>query len=432
MMRSLISPILLCCVSAAVVGFAQQPPIASKRLPPPKGKYEVGRIGYDWTDPSRPDPLPSKPSTAHRELMVYVWYPTDKSNQNQPAEYLPGAQSIAKSSASENLEKFWGTAWPLIVSGHIETDTSEKPAIAKTKQRFPLIVFSPGLGVSSTTYTTLIQEVVSRGYIVASIEPTYEVPAVAFPDGHVVAFREEMTGRKQPTPPGETREQFLKRLHAFDAPHIDRWAADVRFVIDQVTLLNAAAKNAAPFSGRVDLNEIAAWGHSFGGRAAARACQLDRRLKACLNADGLGPDGPIFTFEGARLPAQPFMWMEVFHEPPTDAQLAPYGMTRKDWDKNHQAQLAINEQELKECPGGSYHVSINLPDIGHFSFTDQPLIQAEKKEDIDNAAHSLDVIEDYTIAFFDRYLKQGKNGLLDTKAERPVGITIETFSPAHQ
>jgi hypothetical protein len=267
---------------------------------------------------------------------------------------------------------------------------------------------------------------------VASIEPTYEVPAVAFPDGRVVPFSEAATGRKQPTPPGETREQFVQRMHAFDAPHFDKWAADVRFTIDQITLVNVAGKNAAPFSGRADLNNIAAWGHSFGGRAAPRACQLDRRIKACLNADGLGPDGPIFTYEGASLPSQPFLWMEVFHEPPTDAQLAPYKMTRKDWDKNHQVQLAVDEQELKGCPGGSYHVSINLPGIEHSSFTDLPLIEAEKKEDIDNAVRSLGVIEDYTIAFLDRYLKQGKGELLDGATVRPAGVVLERFAPTSQ
>jgi hypothetical protein len=55
--------------------------------------------------------------------------------------------------------------------------------------------------------------------------------------------------------------------------------------------------------------------------------------------------------------------IDVFHGPPTDAQLAPYKMTRKDWEKDHQAQLATNNQQLKDCPGGSYHVSINLPGI---------------------------------------------------------------------
>ncbi|MGA8503408.1 MAG: hypothetical protein WB683_17785, partial [Candidatus Sulfotelmatobacter sp.] len=412
MTRAKISAVFFCSVYASVFCIAQQPASASKRLPAPRGKYAVARIGYDWVDRSRPETLSPIPD-AHREIMVYVWYPAERGRKSKAADYLPGSESIARSSEGESMKSFWGDDWELVVSGRVETDTSETSPIAEGKELFPLIVFSPGLGVPSTAYTALIEEVVSHGYIVASIEPTYEVPAVVFPDGRVVPFSDAASGRHLPAPPGETREKFVQRMHAFDAPHFDRWAADIRFAIDQVTSVNVARKDAAPYSGRVDLNNVAAWGHSFGGRAAPRACQLDRRIKACLNADGLGPDGPIFTYAGVGLPSQPFLWMEVFHEPPTDAQLAPYKMTRKDWDKNHQTQLAVDEQELRACPGGSYHVSINLPGIEHSSFTDVPLIESENKEDADNAVRSLGVIEDYTIAFFDRYLKQGKSELLD-------------------
>jgi hypothetical protein len=423
-----IQTLILVFTVCAVHCVAQETAGTNKRLPSPDGKYGVARIGYDWVDKSRPEPLSNAPS-ANREIMVFVWYPVDRGPRKNPAEYLPGVESIAKSSESESMKSFWDDNWDLVVSGKIETDTSEKLPIAAGNERFPLVVFSPGLGVPSTAYTALIEEVVSHGYIVASIEPTYEVPAVAFPDGRVVPFSDAAAGRHLPTPPGETREKFVQRMHAFDAPHFDKWAADIRFTIDQVTSLNVAGKNSAPFSGRVDLSNIAAWGHSFGGRAAPRACQLDPRIKACLNADGLGPDGPIFAYEGASMPSQPFLWMEVFHEPPTDAQLAPYKVTRKDWDKNHQAQLAINEQELKECTGGSYHLRINLPGIGHSSFTDMPLLESENKEELNNAVRSLSVIEDYTLAFLDRYLKQGKSELLNVATVRPTGVVLERFGP---
>jgi hypothetical protein len=54
--------------------------LASDRpsLPPPSGSYGIGRIGYELIDPSRPEPLSSKPN-AHRRMMMYVWYPTNKS-----------------------------------------------------------------------------------------------------------------------------------------------------------------------------------------------------------------------------------------------------------------------------------------------------------------------------------------------------------------
>jgi hypothetical protein len=73
----------------------------------------------------------------------------------------------------------------------------------------------------------------------------------------------------------------------------------------------------------------------------------------------------------------------------------------------------VDEQQLKQCPGGSYHVSINLPGIDHFSFTDKPFIDSDKKEDVDDAVRALRAIEAYTIAFFDRYLKQEDQKLLN-------------------
>ena len=132
------------------------------------------------------------------------------------------------------------------------------------------------------------------------------------------------------------------------------------------------------------------------------------------------------TFNGESLPAEPFMWIDVLHEPPTDAQLAPYKMTRQDWEKDHQAQLATNNQQLKDCPGGSYHVSINLPGIEHFSFTDQPLAGAVAAEDARNAAQALTTIEDYVSAFFDKHPKHAGDTRLD-HSYGFSGVSVERF-----
>ncbi|MGA7463156.1 MAG: hypothetical protein WBW69_23170 [Candidatus Korobacteraceae bacterium] len=397
--------LVVACLSFTTAHAADKP----TTLPTPAGRFAVSRVAYDWTDTSRSVPTVHDASV-RRELMVYVWYPTSKKT-TPPAAYLPGADKIAKDASAKDAsakdaKDFWGDAWPAIAAGQIVTATTEHAPIASGAEKFPLLVFAPGLGLSATTYTLAIQEMVSHGYIVASIEPTYEVSAVVFPDGRVVTQRAEATGRGLPSPPNETREEFLKRLHAFDAGHINKWADDMRFVIDQMTALNnATGANRAPFAGRVDLSNIGTWGHSFGGRAAARGCQIDQRVKACLDADGLGPDGPIFAYEGEKLPVQPFMWLEVFHAPPTDAQLASFELTRAQWDKNHSEQLMKNEKELSEYPGPSYHITANLPGIEHFSFTDEPFITAKTKQDANRAADTLTVLNDYTRGFFDRYLK---------------------------
>ena len=66
-------------VWAAVLS-AQTPPggkVLVPVLPGPKGLFAVGRTGFDWTDHSRRDVLTPKVD-AKRELMVYVWYPSEK------------------------------------------------------------------------------------------------------------------------------------------------------------------------------------------------------------------------------------------------------------------------------------------------------------------------------------------------------------------
>ncbi len=423
--RCLLMPLIVAALFASLpTTVAQQVVTTMKQLSHPAGKYAIGRIAYHWVDHSRIEQF-SKVPGARRELMVYVWYPADQRRDSKRSQYLPGADVIAEDKDGENMRDFWGDSWPLLRSGKIVSQTLDAPPVASGSERFPLITFSPGLATPVTAYTTLIQEVVSHGYVVVSIEPTYETLVVVFPDGRSVATLPEATGRHLPTPPGETRDQFIKRMHAFDEPHINRWAADIGFSIDQITALNEGKTSAAPFAGRLNLQEIAAWGHSFGGRAAARACQLDQRIKACLNADGLGPDGPIFVFEGESLPSQPFMWMEVHHEPPTDAQLAPYGITRKEWDKNHQAQLVTDEQQMRRCPGGSFHVLVNTGGISHSGFTDEPFVAATTVLQTKQTSIALEIIGVYTVAFLDRELKHRNGTALDDKTPSNAGVTVQ-------
>ena len=67
---------------------------------------------------------------------------------------------------------------------------------------------------------------------------------------------------------------------------INEGAADVRFILDRLTELNARDAQHFSIAGRLDLNRFGAMGHSAGAEFAARACQLDARLKACVDLDG--------------------------------------------------------------------------------------------------------------------------------------------------
>jgi hypothetical protein len=63
------------------------------------------------------------------------------------------------------------------------------------------------------------------------------------------------------------------------------WAPDIRFVITELSYHDRAQSLKAPLAGRLDLQRVGALGHSMGGLAAVRACQLDSRIAACMNHD---------------------------------------------------------------------------------------------------------------------------------------------------
>jgi predicted dienelactone hydrolase len=392
-------------------------------LPHPSGRYGVARVGYDWIDRTRAEKYATDPA-ARREIMVYVWYPTERGlRQSAFSEYLPHAEAIAKSLKgvpSDQIAESWGDSWANIFSGRVGTDTYEQAPIVPGSERFPLLIFSPGFTVPSTSYTTLIEEIVSQGYVVASIEPTYDVAAVAFPDGRVIPFKAQWQPGVEP-PAAGAWQQFLDRVRAFNATHAESWASDIRFVIDRLTSLEADGRAAVvPFAGRIDVQKIGTWGHSMGGVAAARACQLDSRIRICLDADG-------GTAEEASLPSQPFMWIDVYHEPPSDAQLAIQNVTRKEWAKYHQARIRTTEEHLKACPEVCYRLIIKIAGTNHYTFTDAPLVDAANKEDFDAAARAVQPIDAYTIAFFDKYLRHHAVSLLDQPSTAPRGITLEKY-----
>src|ERR1700678_1520145 len=145
---------------------------ATPSLPAPSGTFGIGRVGYEWIDRSRPDGYSSDPQ-AHRDLMVYLWYPSPRGNGEEAGWYLPGAKEMdADPDLQPHVREEFEAAWPLIVSGQIRPHAVENAPVAGSPQTFPLVLFSSGSG-TSFEYTSLIEELVSHGYVVVAIEHTY-------------------------------------------------------------------------------------------------------------------------------------------------------------------------------------------------------------------------------------------------------------------
>lgn len=231
-------------------------------LPAPAGPYRVGRMAFDWTDTSRPDPLGPRPG-ASRELSVWLWYPAPRDASGKHLPYAPGAWS------GLHLQGPLG----LFEAEFASVRDHARGGVPAAAGRFPLVVLEPGLGFSAPQYTVLAEDLASRGYLVAGLTPTYSANLTVL-HGRPVA---STTAGNPPDLGSHTRRAAdqADRL-------VDVWSADARFVADAVAGLDRAGR----FAGRVSPTQVAYVGHSFGGAAALQACSTDSRCTGAVDLDG--------------------------------------------------------------------------------------------------------------------------------------------------
>jgi len=381
---------------------------AMPRLPVPSGNFGIGRVGYEWIDLSRSDTYSGDPQ-AHRDLMVYIWYPSPRRNGEEPGWYLPGAREMdADPNLQPHVRQEFEAAWPLIVSGKIRPHAVDSAPIAGTPKTFPVVLFSHGLGSTSFEYTSLIEGLVSHGYVVVAIEHTYTALAVSFPNGKIVPFQRETI------PSDLSADERFKRMMASVGIGISTGAGDVVFVLNRLGKMNEAGPRQFPLSGRLDLEHVAAVGHSAGADFETRACQLDERIKACISLDGGMPPVSAFPeYPDGKWFHQPVLLLEVDHS----GDRKPYSETQyTDYRKEMEA-------ELNRCPMGSYHVILRSPGLYHGSFSDYRLLAAQGRVDeTQTALHNLRLTQSFTLAFLDKYLKQANETLLDNASQGPEAV----------
>ena len=400
---------ILTCATwlAGTLAFAVEAP----KLPEPSGPYGIGRIAYDWIDASRSDSEASNPQHS-RELMVYLWYPTEHPSTEPHGIYLPGAKQIdADPQLGPSMRDGYGEVWPQILSGAVDSHAVENAPIAKSPRRFPVVLFSHGSGGSSFGYTALFESLVSRGYVIAAIQHPGTADAVVFPDGRIARQSHDTP------PPGLTPAQSLQRMMDQAGKGIEVGAADERFVLSRLIQLNTRGGKPFPLAGRLDLTTVALMGHSAGADFAARACELDARFKACVDLDGaMAPIEALPEYPDGKTIQQPLLFLEAYHD---EAHI--FG--------THEQKLAFfakEKEQLAKCPAGSYRIVLNPPAMMHGSFSDAYVLHAgNTPEQTAQALHNLALAQSYILAFLNKNLKHLSAPLLDDPNTPHPEATIE-------
>lgn len=371
---------------------------AISELRAPTGEYAIGRTSFHWKDPSRQEVMTDDPKD-FREVMVHVWYPAEHPLRASVAAYFPDLESL-RTFYSESQQAILGS-----LHSHAVADA----AIAQSRDPYPVVIFSPGAGMGGFFYSAIIEELASHGYIVAAIDHPFESHEVIFPDKRIVRYDESQ----------------VKDVLRFARERIEVRAADASFVASQLINLNMSA---GKFRGRINLARIGIFGHSRGGLAAPMACQQDQRFKACLNMDGGTLGGPFYP---DAVPKQPFLWFIRFKPEPSDEQLLSWKMTREQWNQNRDRIESRVNGYFQKIISGSYRVILN--GAIHQTFSDVPLF--EPKVDLETLAfrfRMMRIVRTYTLAFFDRHLKNEKSQLLNGASTDFPEVTVERFEPHSQ
>ncbi|MCH5584429.1 hypothetical protein MK805_05540 [Shimazuella sp. AN120528] len=345
-------------------------------LPKPTGKFPVARIGYDWIDKSRYEYY-SKIKGKKRKLSIWIWYPAELNKNAKKAEYFPSNKwGIIQ-------EKISGLPYLQQNFKTIHTNSFQNVPLSTRQKTYPLIVFEPGMGNIVFNYTTLAENLASHGYIVVGINPTYSSDPVVFSDGSV-AYK---------TPKGTMSEDDLtdEQMNEIGSQLIKTWAGDMRFAINKFAELNTI--QGSMWTGRIDMKNIGAFGHSFGGATADEVCSLDNRIKAGIDIDG-------YLYGVKKIPEKPFMFIMSYH-PKNESYFQGY----------EKIQGVYNS--LKK---DGYLIEISK--AAHPSFLDNalffsPILKALGIFGTINGERGLQITNAYITTFFDKYLKNRNSKLLN-------------------
>ncbi len=381
-------------------------------FPPPTGPYAIGTLTYHWMDAARPEVFSADPND-RRELMVQIWYPAKGDPSSPHAPYVQDADAFAPAAARLlHLPEFTFAHFR-----YITTNAIASAPVADNEPSYPVLLFLEGLTGYRQMNTFQVEELVSHGYIVAAIDQPYAAATVVFPDARQVEGWDKAHLSpliEQSIRPVESAPTLNGR--AFESGIVPYFAQDATFTLDQLAALNRADPNGL-LTGRLDLQRAGAFGISLGAIIGSQVCRQEHRLRACLLMDA--PMTADAVQAGLK---QPSMWIT------RDAET----MQLEGWSKadieEHQTTMRAAYEGL---PGEGYFVRV--PGMFHLNLTDipywSPLMPWLGATGPIDAQRAHNIVNAYSLAFFDWHLKGLPAILLDGPAEQYPEVLFETRRP---
>ncbi|MEV4437910.1 esterase [Streptomyces sp. NPDC049577] len=388
-------------------------------LPEPTGPYRVGTLTRRLVDTKRQDPWRPRKGH-HREVMVSFWYPAARAGWREAAprtgRRATAPQMDPRSAAHFGSPLGAGSFNYGIPAGRVDWSATRTharvnaPALQGTGIR-PVVLYSSGLGDPRTWNTSLAEELASRGYVVVTMDHTYDSSEVRFPDGRLATSVLPDLARRSGTDVGAVlRKAMAARV------------ADARFVLDRLEDLrrhHGKAPGSLPrgLADAMDLRHVGMAGHSAGGFTALQTLHDDRRVSAAVNMDGTleypTPGGGTQLSDLARSGVdRPYLLMGTDSPDSGDYRRQPSWLSL--WRHSR-----------------GWHTDLTLTGSRHAVYTDAaPLLTGLARrgvvgwETVGEAIGSVrgeravGVTRAYVVSFLDRFLRGRDDGLLDGPSSR--------------
>lgn len=369
-------------------------------IPNVTGPFTVGSTVRHLVDTGRAETLAIN-YHGPRELMVQFWYPAG----------LSGDQAAARE------DRFIDLIRRLLVGRTRRRAVPEAP-LSAAQVRYPVVVFSPSWRGQRGQNLFQVEELASRGYVVVGIDHPYLSRTTVFPDGRVVHAESSDFWDL-------SSDDNLRRSFARIERELAVRVKDIEFVASELQRIDQPGSGDR-FSGRLDRDRFGVLGYSFGGAASAQVCREDRRFKA-----GIDMGGSMFGEVAEAGVPRPFLFMDDETPRPLADEL-----TQRSTQKRLYAQLVERDYRLEASSLEKYGgYQIMIAGTEHGNYTDQPA-DLSLWDYLSNLgrikpARGFRIINAYTVAFFDQYLKNLPQALLEgpSSAFREVQLTCRPQPP---
>ncbi len=348
-------------------------------------------------DRSRRETYSSNPS-AVRELNVQFWYPTEAKTGIHAPYRRPSETTLLSMYQAVTL-----------------TQAFEDAAVAAPHGENPVVIFNHAWNGLRTQDTFETIDLASHGFVVASIDHTYNAMRTTFPEGRVIVAQSgDLDDFSR-----ETAERLFERANV----ELRLESADDSFVLDTLQQWNADPSSA--FHGKVDASRVAAIGHSFGGAVAIQAAISDDRVRAAVNMDGWTFGD--FTSSGLRKPLLQLFSDEPY---PTASELASSDPTVRG--KACFDGILLESLQASLQKNGGYLLAWR--GTKHMDFSDRPLFSPFHKltsSGVNDWRETASDIRTYTLRFLQRTLLGSDLPMSVGLSANPRAIDITQWGPAH-